>query len=106
MTSRLALPTRHRRILEALLREYVPGVEVWAYGSRVNGESHAGSDLDLVLRGPGLAPLGSEYLDLVEALRESDLPIIIQAHDWAMLPKSFHNEIERRHVLVQRAGGG
>ena len=47
MTDRLALPRRYRDQLEALLREHVPGVEVWAYGSRVNGESHDGSDLDL-----------------------------------------------------------
>ena len=40
MTDRLALPRRYRDQLEALLREHVPGVEVWAYGSRVNGESH------------------------------------------------------------------
>ena len=55
MTDRLALPRRYRDQLEALLREHVPGVEVWAYGSRVNGESHDGSDLDLALRGPALA---------------------------------------------------
>ena len=40
MTDRLALPRRYRDQLEALLREHVPGVEVWAYGSRVNGESY------------------------------------------------------------------
>ncbi|MFN5236631.1 MAG: nucleotidyltransferase domain-containing protein [Bacteroidota bacterium] len=27
--------------------------EVWAYGSRVNGDAHEGSDLDLVIRTPG-----------------------------------------------------
>ena len=54
MTERLHLLLRHRERLEALLREHLPGVEVWAYGSRVNGRSHDGSDLDLVLRGPGL----------------------------------------------------
>ena len=47
MTDRLALPRRYRDQLEALLSEHVPGVEVWAYGSRVNGRSHDGSDLDL-----------------------------------------------------------
>lgn len=31
----------------------------WAYGSRVTGESHEASDLDLVLRGRGLEPLGA-----------------------------------------------
>ena len=53
MTDRLHLQPRHREQIEALLRKHLPGVDVWAYGSRVNGRSHDGSDLDLALRGPG-----------------------------------------------------
>ena len=52
MVERLRLQPRHREQIEALLRQHLPGVEVWAYGSRVNGRSHDGSDLDLVLRSP------------------------------------------------------
>ena len=101
MTDRLDLPRRYRDQVEALLREHVPGVEVWAYGSRVNGMCHEASDLDLVLRGPGLKPLAGEYLDLVEAFQQSNIPILVQAHDWARLPESFHREIERDYVVVQ-----
>ena len=36
------------------VRVHLPGVEVWAHGSRVTGGRHGGSGLDLVLRGPGL----------------------------------------------------
>ncbi len=100
MTDRLDLPRRYRKQLEALLRQHVPGVEVWAYGSRVTGESHEGSDLDLVLRSPTLEPLGGEYLDLIEALEESNIPILIQAYDWARLPESFHKEISRNYVVL------
>ena len=108
MTDRLMLPSRYRRMVEELLREHVPEAEVWAYGSRINGRSHEGSDLDLVLRGPGLEPLGIEYADLTEAFRESNIPILVQAHDWARLPEAFHDEIERDYVVVQEgaAGGG
>ena len=101
MTDGLDLPRPYRKQLEALLCEHAPGVEVWAYGSRVSGESHEGSDLDLVLRSPTLEPLGGEYLDLVEALENSNIPILIQVHDWARLPASFHQEIERDFVVVQ-----
>ena len=52
MTDRLHLSPRHRAEIAALLRKHLPDVEVWAYGSRVTGRSHDGSDLDLVLRGP------------------------------------------------------
>ena len=101
MTDRLALPRRYRDQIEALLREHVLGVEVWAYGSRVNGESHEGSDLDLVLRGPALEPLDGGIHDLLEAIEKSNIPILIQAHDWACLPESFHREIEKSYVVVQ-----
>ena len=105
MTDRLALPRRYREQLEALLSEHVPGVEVWAYGSRVNGESHDGSDLDLALRGPALEPLDGGYYDLLEAIEKSNIPILVQAHDWAMLPESFHREIELDYVVVQEGVG-
>ena len=101
MTDRLALPRRYRDQFEALLRKHVPGVEVWAYGSRVNGESHDGSDLDLALRGPALEPLDGGFYDLLEAIEKSSIPILVQAHDWAMLPESFHREIERDYVVLQ-----
>ena len=101
MTDRLDLPSRYRKVVEALLREHVPDAEVWAYGSRVNGMSHPGSDLDLVLRSPTLEQLGDGFHDLVEAFQESNIPILIQAHDWARLPESFHREIERDYVVVQ-----
>ena len=101
MTERLHLLPRHRRVLEALLRKHLPGVEVWACGSRVNGQSHDGSDLDLVLRGPGLARLPVDSLaDFEEAVRESNIPFLVEAHDWARLPERFHHEIEEDHVVV------
>ncbi|MXZ09220.1 MAG: restriction endonuclease subunit S [Gemmatimonadetes bacterium] len=101
MTDRLDLPSRYRDQIEVLLREHVPGVEVWAYGSRVTGESHDASDLDLVLRGPDLERIPSGQLaDLNEALEESNVPIIVQVHDWARLPESFHREIEQAYVVL------
>ena len=104
MTDCLDLPRRYRDQIEALLREHVPGVEVWAYGSRVNGQSHDASDLDLVLRGPDLKRIPSGQLaDLTEALEDSNVPIIVQVHDWARLPESFLKEIEQAYVvLVER----
>ena len=98
---RLHLLPRHREKLEALIRAHLHGVEVWAYGSRVNGRSHDGSDLDLVLRGLGLQDIPPGQLaDFTEALRDSTIPFLVEARDWARLPEHFHCEIERGYVVL------
>ena len=101
MTEGLDLPARYREQLEALLRKHVPGAAVWAYGSRISGRCHPGSDLDLVLRSPTLEQLEGGYYDLLEAIEESTIPILVQAHDWARLLESFRREIKRSHVVLQ-----
>ena len=104
MTLRLDLNPRHREEIQRLLREHVPGVEVWAYGSRVDGRSHEGSDLDLVLRGGDLGPIAFDSLQaLEEALRDSSLPFLVEVRDWARLPETFHREIERGYVVLTAA---
>ncbi len=99
--NRLHVSPRHRAILETLIREYLPGIEVWAYGSRVNGLAHDGSDLDLVLRGPGLKKIPAESLaNFTEAVHDSTIPFLVEARDWARLPERFHAEIEKEYVVV------
>lgn len=106
MDDRLHLLPKHRRMLEALLRKHLPDVEVWVYGSRVNGRSHDGSDLDLVLRGPGLKEIPSDQLgDFEEAVRESNIPFLVEARDWTRLPERFHREIEGDYVIFVEGGG-
>lgn len=101
MTPMLDLPERYKQQLLALLDTYVPEVEAWAYGSRVQGTNHEASDLDIVLRGPNLAELGTEFFELVEAVKESTIPILIDIFDWGRLPESFHREIEREYVVMK-----
>ena len=75
---------------------------MWAYGSRVTGLSHDASDLDLVLRAPGLEPVPTRtFAGLADALEQSNIPILVDAHDWARIPESFHREIEQAHVVIQ-----
>lgn len=71
MPDRVDLSERHRRVLKALLRDHLPDVEVWGYGSRVDGRGHGGSDLDPVLRGPGLEEMPADQLlaDFEDACR-------------------------------------
>ena len=105
MDDRLSLSPRHRSKIEEIPAARAPGVEAWAYGSRVNGRSHPGSGLDLVLRAPGLEPLPLETLAaLSQAFHDSTIPFFVEARDWGRLPESFRAEIERDYVVVVRAG--
>ncbi len=105
MTTQLHLEPRHLTQLQVLLGKHLPGVEVWAYGSRVSGMSHDGSDLDLALRGPCLEPIPVGKLsELTDALRDSTLPFLVEARDWARLPESFREEIERDYFVLTSGG--
>jgi len=103
---KLDLPDRYLTLLLEILRARVPGAEVWAYGSRVNGHAHPGSDLDLVLRNP--ADLGKpqqSLFDLQEAIDDSDIPILVDILDWARIPASFYAQINKAHVVIQPSDG-
>ena len=45
MSEALHLPAGDRALVEEILREIAQGVEVWAYGSRVNGTSYGRATL-------------------------------------------------------------
>ncbi len=98
----LALAPRHLAELLALLRRHVPDAEVWAFGSRVSGGAHEGSDLDLVLRSvPDPDRPVAGMVTLQEALQDSALPMLVDVHDWALVPAAFHAAIQRAHVTLQ-----
>jgi uncharacterized protein len=103
---RLDMRAQHLALLRELLHQHLPKVEVWAYGSRVNGDGHEASDLDLVVRqSAGLKQETPQMWDAKEALVESNLPIRVDVVDWAHIPASFHREIERAYVVVQAGSG-
>lgn len=92
-------------LLQQLLARHTPQAQVWAYGSRVNGDGHDTSDLDLVLRWPAdLSQDAPGWIELQDAIRDSLLPILVDLHLWSRLPESFHRAIEKRYVVVQAGG--
>ena len=92
----LELSPRYLKILLSILQEHVPGMNVLAYGSRVKGLSHPGSDLDLVVIHPGNPRLPQKNMGaLRKALIESNLPIHVDVLDWAKISDSFHDEINQ-----------
>ncbi|MBF0176779.1 MAG: nucleotidyltransferase domain-containing protein [Magnetococcales bacterium] len=99
MTDTLDITPQQRAMLLALLRHFIPGVTVWAHGSRVKGSARPYSDLDLVVfTHPGQRPLISE---LKEALDESNLPFLVDVLVWSELPERFQRTIEEKYVVVQ-----
>ena len=97
----LDLQERHCQLILSLLRKHLPGVEAWAYGSRVNCHSHDGRDLNLVLRAPGLKKIPTVQLTgLIDALSESKIPFLVRAQDWAMLPERVRVGIVQHHVAL------
>ena len=102
MTDALLLRERHRSELAQLLARHLPNVTAWAYGSRVNGGAHEGSDLDIVLRSPDLSPIPHKKLRaFVQALQDSNIPVLIEARDWARLPESFQQEILKKYAVLE-----
>jgi predicted nucleotidyltransferase len=69
-------------------------VKILVYGSRVSGEAHDTSDLDLAIISKDNKKLDIYKLEeFKERLRDSNIPILIQAIDWYRVPKSFHKNI-------------
>ncbi len=77
-------------------------ITIWAYGSRVNGQAHDMSDLDLVLISKDNSKINiNEYIDFKEVLTDSNIPILIQVLDWNRIPHYFHqNILDNYEVLV------
>ena len=76
------LPPQQIATVKSVLNAIVPGVAVYAFGSRVNGRAKRHSDLDLALQAED--PLNWQKMArLREAFEESDLPIRVDVVDWA-----------------------
>jgi predicted nucleotidyltransferase len=96
----MLLREKYKEMLQQIFVTAPLPIEVWAYGSRVNGTAHAGSDLDLVIRSEDLAPLPIDlFMKLREQIQDSNIPILVELHDWARLPERFHQNIEKQYEV-------
>ena len=91
-------------VVRDILQKHVPGLAVWAFGSRVIGGAKQFSDLDLVVVAE--TPLTLERLAaLAEAFSESDLPWKVDVVDWASIDENFRRVIKERYVVIQEGQG-
>lgn len=95
----LDVEPRHWAIVQAILKQHLPGREVWAFGSRVKGTAKPHSDLDLVVLGDTALKMATQAA-LAEAFDESDLPWRVDVVDWATTGEAFKALIVEWHVVL------
>lgn len=101
MNNGIDISAQHQKMLLDYLCRFIPGVEVWAYGSRVKGTARLNSDLDLVAFAT-LEQRAAVY-DLKDAFADSNLPFLVDLHIWDDVPDKFHDIIRKAYVVVQEA---
>ncbi len=99
MTDAIDISVGDHKLVLGLLKQHLPNVVVWAYGSRVKWTARPQSDLDLVAFASGEQQ--AAVFNLREALKESSLPFPVDLFIWDELPESFRKRIEAEHVVLQ-----
>ena len=99
----LPLTPDQQSAVQELLKAYLPGTEVWAYGSRVKGTAKPWSDLDLVAFAS--PEQKNAVAELREAFDESDLPFRVDLFIWDEVPESFKENIRKERVVLQKKKG-
>lgn len=90
-----------KEILISIFSDAPFPIEVWAYGSRVNGEAHEGSDLDLVVLDKNQKPIPIQiYANWLDKIQESNIPILVQLLDWSRIPETFKYSILKNHEVL------
>lgn len=101
MTNSVQIPKCHEATLLEIIHRHLPHIRVLIYGSRINGRSHEGSDLDIALQTPSLSPIPSEIMTtLSDEIKDSAIPFLVDIRDWTRIPASFQAEISRHHVVL------
>lgn len=89
----------HLNIVKQILRQFIPGIHVWVFGSRIKGTAKLYSDLDLVLLNKHKIPL-TDFYKLKDAFEESVLPWRVDVLDWNRISPSFQKLIQHEHVVL------
>ncbi len=89
-------------LVKNILHEHLPHLEVWVFGSRINGTAKPHSDLDLVAKTNKPLSL-SKIGDVKAAFAESDLAIRVDLMDWSRISDDFKKIIQEKYEVVQES---
>lgn len=93
--SNILLEKRFLEELKSIFKATVPQASILAYGSRVDGSAHAGSDLDIAVKGEG------DIAALKTALQNSNIPFLVDVVKFENMPESFQKEILKKYIELQ-----
>jgi uncharacterized protein len=94
----IKLSANQLKLVKDILLKYVPGYEVWVFGSRITKKVKPFSDLDLAIITE--KPLPALTMALIkETFSESDLPFKVDILDWSQLDESFKQIINNQHEV-------
>jgi predicted nucleotidyltransferase len=86
-------------LLRGIFSKHLPGVEVWVFGSRLNGPTKPSSDLDLALYSE--KDLSFKVMGALEdALSEAPLPYRVDCVDVSKITPEFRAIIERSRARI------
>jgi predicted nucleotidyltransferase len=91
----LHLEKRHLAIIKSILSKYP--YPFYAFGSRVKGNCHPLSDLDLCFMEP-IPPNIISHLE--EDFEESDLPYRVDIVNWQTCSQEFRSAIEKTLQII------
>jgi predicted nucleotidyltransferase len=99
---KIRLNLQEEIIVREILQTYLPGREVWVFGSRIGDNPKQYSDLDLLVRDDAPLPAATLYA-LKEAFEESNLPFQVDIVEWATTSERFRQIIAANYLPIQHA---
>lgn len=93
------LDEQRLQMIKELLRDFEGKYEFWIYGSRVRGNARKYSDVDLLVRGTSKVDF-TTMERLKDSFSESDLPQIVDIHDWHEMSEAMRSEIMKSAIRL------
>ena len=96
---KLDLSEKELKIVKTILKQYLPGKDIYVFGSRVANKARPFSDLDLVI-------VSDEHIDelllieLKDKFSDSNLPMRVDIIDGSKITEEFKAEISQNWIKI------